>query len=339
MHAKLAGHRLPLQEMITAHIDAARTKLAAEEKGEEKKDEKVKNLLKFEKKEHGHVPSVKEEKEEYEKKSSVDFHDPDDMDKLASALDAVGDALTKQADSVDNGGEKKQGGEQLATQSPTPGKQNYARGAATAAHQPKKEADKSTVDNPGPATAVSTDDKRPPGGGAKYPAKGVFKTASQSVRDLIEAKKAEKAGTVVEETEKSASVGNEAVDFILDKVAEFQGGGLVLSDDKAGNNPMPAMVPGRSLIQNKDSIKNVTKKDAKSPRKAELTQVLTEPAMSKAHDPVVQNNLRNASKGGVKIAAAKAYLQKIAEEGCTCGKKGECRHCKLAKAIEAKKAS
>lgn len=347
MHSKLAGHRLPLQEMITAHIDAARVKLAAAEGKDD--DGKVKKLLKYEKKEHGHVPSVEEE--EKEKKSSasaIDFHDPDHMDKLAAALDEVGDALVKQSDSVFIGGEKKQGGETLPTQSPTGGKQNYNTGQATPKHQvPKKTPEKATVDNPGAATAVETDDKRAPGGtGAKYPAKGVLKTAAQSVKDMIEAKKGEKKdekkGDEKKEEKKDEKKEDKektsAVDFILPKLAEFHGGGETL-DSPSETGPKPAMVPGRALVQNKDQIKNVTKREAKAPRKAELKQVLTEPALSKAHDPVVQNNLRNASKGGVKIAAAKAYLQKIAEEGCKCGDKGTCRHCKLASAIKAKKAS
>lgn len=343
MHSKLAGHRLPLQEMITAHIDAARVKLAAAE-GDEGK---AKKLLKYEKKEHGHIPSVEEE--EKEKKSSatsIDFHDPDHMDKLASALDEVGDALVKQADSVFIGGEKKQGGEVIPTQSPTPGKQNYKTGKATAAHQvPTKTGLKATVDQKGAATAVPTDDERAPGGtGAEYPKKGVLKTAAQSVKDMIEAKKGEKKDEKKgdekkeEKKEKDDKEKTSAVDFILPKLAEFHGGGETL-DSPSETGPKPAMVPGRALVQNKDQIKNVTKREAKAPRKAELKQVLTEPALSKAHDPVVQNNLRNASKGGVKIAAAKAYLQKIAEEGCTCGDKGTCRHCKLASAIKAKKAS
>lgn len=45
-----------------------------------------------------------------------------------------------------------------------------------------------------------------------------------------------------------------------------------------------------------------------------LSEVLTEPAMSRSTDSTVQENLRNASAGGVKIAAARAYLQKIASD-------------------------
>ena len=59
--------------------------------------------------------------------------------------------------------------------------------------------------------------------------------------------------------------------------------------------------------------------------------------MSKSTDNKVHQNLRNASKGGVKIAAADklALLQKIAEDGCKCSGKGECQYCKM-KAAKAK---
>lgn len=350
MHTKLAG-RLPLQEMISQHIDAARTKLAA---AEDKEKEKVRKLVSFEKKEHGHVPSEKEEREEYEKKGSAfDPFDPDQVEKLASALDTVAEKLA--SDSVFIGGEKHQGGQVLATMSRVPGKQPWAKSHATGKHQiPNNTGMKAAVDNPGAATAVPTDDGRAPGGtGAEYPKKGVLKTsaaektAGQSVLERIEARKAAVAGEESEAEEpkegKKQKQSSAAIDFILGKIAsaktaEFHGGGMTL-DFPSQEGPKPSMVPGRSLVQNKDQIKNVTKREAKAPRKKELKQVLTEPALSAAHDNVVQENLRNASKGGVKIAAAKAYLKKIASEGCTCEGKGTCRHCKLAAAIEARKAS
>jgi hypothetical protein len=339
MHTKLAG-RLPLQAMIAQHLDAAQTKLAAVDEKEKKKVEK---LVAFEKKEHGHIPSEKEEREEYEKKASaIDFRDPDEIEKLASALELVGEKLA--ADSVVNGGESKQGGEQLATMGPVGGKQPYKHDKAR--HQIPAPTTKATKDNPGPANAMATDDERAPGGnGAKYPAKGVLKTAGQGVLDRIAARKQEalggaeepaEAAPVVEITEKQAS----AAEYILGKIAESTQGGMTL-DSASGQGPKPPSQPGRQLISSNSAPVSATKKDAKSPRKPELAQVLTEPAMTRATDSKVHENLRNASKGGVKIAgaAAKVYLQKIAEEGCTCGKQGECRYCKLAKAVEAKKAS
>jgi hypothetical protein len=87
---------------------------------------------------------------------------------------------------------------------------------------------------------------------------------------------------------------------------------------------------GRSHIQSNSAAINYTKKDAKGPQKSQLKEVLDEPALSAKHDSKLQENLRNTGAAGVKIAAAaRAYLQKVAEEGCTCGNSGECDHCKL----------
>lgn len=431
MHTKLAGH-LPLQEMIAHHIDAARAKVAAAEESDKAK-EKAKKLIAYEKKEHGgKIPSEKEEEAEHEKTSSAFFQDPGSIEKLAEALEYVGEKLA--GDSIVNGGEAKQGGEQLATMGVVPGKQPYKRDAAK--HQVPAPGTQGTKDNPGPANAMATDESRAPGGnGAKYPAKGVLKTASESVMDRIAAKAAQQFDVEVEDGEektasddhkgakrvaKGALIGGAAAglgplatgagglaygagkhpkmtgkalkalakevgkhpgrsakavgtaakiygkamwrpalggaalgaaaggahhlykkhkekkssaEFILNKLAEFHGGGETLDDQAA---PVPSNA-GRQMISSNKAPVSATKREAKAPRKVELKEVLTEPAMTSSTDSKVNENLRNASKGGVKIAAAKAYLQKVAEEGCTCGDKGECRHCKLAKAIEAKK--
>jgi hypothetical protein len=332
MHTKLAG-RLPLQDMIAAHIESARVKLAAAEGKESKKDEKdekkVEKLVKYEKKEHGgKIPSEKEE--EAEKTASFDAFDPDSIDKLASALEQVAEKLA--GDSVELGGEKKQGGEVLPTQTPTGGKQAYT-GAKAKTQIPQSSKEKATKDNPGAATAMETDETRKVGPSAAYPAKGVLKTAGQTVLERIQAKRDEAAGEAVLVPEKTAG----AIDYVLEKIkaAEFHGGGETLDDKSA---PIPSNA-GRQMIASNKAPVGATKREAKAPRKAELAQVLKEPALTSSTDNTVNQNLRNASKGGVKIAAAKAYLRKIAEEGCTCGKDGTCRHCKLQKAVEAKKAS
>jgi len=132
---------------------------------------------------------------------------------------------------------------------------------------------------------------------------------------------------------KSSADGNEAIDYILGKIAEAEQGGMTL-DSASEEGPKPESGPkggndGRSLISSADAVINATKKQAKAPQKRQLAEVLTEPALSKSTDSVVHNNLRSATSGGVKIAANLQLLQKIAEEGCTCGGKGECQHCKL----------
>lgn len=325
MHSKLAG-RVPLADMVARTLDSARTKLAAAE-CKDGKSEKEKKLLDYEKKEHGHVPSVKEE--EQEKKAGADM----DFDKLAMALDAAGDLLIKEADSIENGGESKQGGEQLPTASPVGGKQPYKHDKSK--HPvPTSSSSVSTKDNPGAATAMATNEGKKPGG-APYPAKGVLKTAADSVKDKVQAAKdGEKKDDKKDEKDTEKKAASEAVDYILGKVAEIRGGGETLDDKSA---PVPSN-PGRQLISSNKAVTDATRAQAKAPRKAELAQVLTEPAMTRSTDSKVHENLRNASKGGVKIAAAKVLLEKIAAEGCTCDKKGECRYCKMKAVLDKKKA-
>lgn len=463
LHPTLAGH-LPLQDMIQQTITSAREKLAAAEEKKESKEHEAKEHEAKEKKMPFGEKKKKEEAKEKNSSAILDCTDVSEMDKLASALEEMADDLIKEADSIENGGESKQGGEQLATMSPVGGKQNYKRDAAK--HQvPNSTGLQAAKDDKGASTAVPTDDTRAPGGtGAKYPAKGVLKTAGENPFAAMASKKDEKkeekgekkedkkdeekekkssaverlqaalekqAGASYGKAEKDeqvrtargagrrgavggavagASLGHtlgnhgkliakglhheglgskgvykglakiqnkvggkagaalglaggaalgygalraksrvtnrvdraigqigektkkSAADFILDKIAEFHGGGETL-DSKSGSGPKPPSNPGRQLIDNNAAVTNAKKVDAKSPRKAELAQVLTEPAFSKAHDSKVQDNLRNAAKGGVKIAeATKEALQKIAADP------SDPRHEALKKAIADRKA-
>jgi hypothetical protein len=441
MLSTLAGH-LPLQDMIQQTIDSAREKIAAAED----KDKKANPFAKHEKGES----KAEEKKEEAakEKKSSaiLDISDPEEMDKLASALDEMGDDFIKEADSIENGGESHQGGQQLATMSPVGGKQSYKKDSAH--HQVPTSTGLETKKETGSAkTAVPDTQHKPPVPlNAAYPAKGVLKTAEfppkkdDEEKDKGEKKpfpfaKKEEKGEKKEEPKKEedkekkssavvalqnalekvsaeygkaekeehkriargaghvggalgalklglkgATSGNStvagrvakglggaalgglagegvgyglarasnrvdraiggegkkekksAVDFIMDKVAEFHGGGETL-DSKSGSGPKPPSQPGRQLIANNKAPVSATKREAKAPRKAELAQVLTEPAMTKSTDSKVQDNLRNASKGGVKIAeAAKEALQKIAADP------NDPRHEALKQAIAKRKA-
>lgn len=172
MHSKLAGH-LPLQDLIQQTIESARVKTA--------ESDKVKKLVEYEKKEHGHVPSVKEEKEECEKEknsSAIDFSDHDDVVKLAAALDFVADDFLKQADKVELGGESHQGGMVLPTGTPVSGTQPYKKDGSKQHQVPMSTGTEKVVDNPGASTAVPTNMGNPAGHKSTYPAKGVLKTGS-----------------------------------------------------------------------------------------------------------------------------------------------------------------
>lgn len=391
MISKLAGH-LPLADMITNLIDGARTKLAAEEGGDK---DKVKKLVKYEKKEHGHIPTEKEEEaeHEHEKKASViDPTDPEEIEKLASALDQVGDELIKTAgDVVETGGESKGGGTVLPTMAPVGGKQSYKKDSSKSHNVPMHTPEKSTKDNPGPATAVMADEKSGPL--LKYlhskQSPKIMKTAAESVMEKIraagkgkdekkeskkdeheehESKSEEKKEHKDGEEKKAASVlaleaavtkmaapekdkkdekkqeKKSSVSYILDKLAEGEQerrmGGMTL-DSKSGDGPKPPSGSkggnnARSMIESNKAATDAKKVQTKAPQKKMMAEVLTEPALSKAHDSKVQDNLRNAAKGGVKIAASRELLKKIAAEGCTCDGKGECKYCKMKKSMEKK---
>jgi hypothetical protein len=322
MKNKLAG-RLSLQEAIAQTLADTKEKLASA-KGEVAKEVKPAKVV--------------EEPVEAEKTASIlDPQDPDQVEKLASALEFAAEKLA--GDHVCMGGESHQGGEVLPVQAPASGKQPVSKAHATPKHvTPNKTGMISPKDNKGAATAVPTDDNRAPGGtGAKYPAKGVLKTGSavDALQAAIDSKLAEKTAAPKAEEKKVEEKVEEAkeesaLDYLLKKISGADMGGESHQGGETLSNtaPVPSNA-GRQMIASNSAPKSATKREAKAPRKAELKQVLTEPALSAAHDDVVNKNLRNASKGGVKIAAARALLEKISQEGCQCGGDVTCRYCKM----------
>lgn len=131
----------------------------------------------------------------------------------------------------------------------------------------------------------------------------------------------------------------------------------------------------RSLIASNASAINFKKRDAKRPQIDMVEGVLVDSKLNQSTDSKLQENLRSVGQAGVKIAAdGRSLLQKIASgqgtpeqtaylrrlvkqaeaeapvpgmtamagsdttpDGCTCGKTGECRVCKLRAALEAAK--
>lgn len=419
MTTKMAG-TLSLQEMVRSQIELAREKIAAaEEKSDEKKDEGRK-VLPFKKKDE---KGEKEDEKKEKTSSTIDLDDPNEVEKLASALDFTADLL-KEAEGGFIGGESPQGGQLMPNNGVTGGKQSYKKDAPAGHSVPMSTGLKARADAGKAATLVPDN-----GDGTlpNYPKKGVFKTASTTVAELIAARRektaaslahnlgrassavtnfatknphaaagiagaglgaaagaagsedghriggALKGGVVGGALGAGASKGREALNetfgknknfmkgvqkqtslrdaaaakakvssvdaynFILNKLAESAQGGETLDSaaGESGGAPVPSN-PGRQLISSNAAPAKATKREAKAPRKPELATVLSEPAFSAGKDNKVNENLRNASKGGVKIAAARALLQKIAAEGCTCNEKGECSYCKL-KAATAKK--
>jgi hypothetical protein len=472
MHSKLAGH-LPLQDLIASTLNSARTKLAAAEESEKKK------VNPFAKKNEEKGESKKEEKEEHEKEkksSALDPFDPGDIEKLASALDEIGEEFLKESDSIENGGESHQGGEQIATNSPVGGKQPYKKDGSKKHQIPTSTGMEARKETGPAATAVPDTLHSPPVPlNSAYPSKGVLKTAfavtqaghkfdaakarakqeeqethhdankayggavgkldafnnkltarneaykaskheagknaynpwggmrtptdkekssgvarlqaaiekqaafaatakgheyeskamhatakkdfavskaSQEYRkanpilsrlpgtpgsgkgDRIRARKNEyganehaqganssgKAGRGLPSSYEKADLAksSSAVDFIMNKISESATGGMTL-DSQSGVGPKPESGSAggndaRSALESSTAAINMKKVDGKKPQKRMLSEVLTEPALTSSTDSKVNENLRNASKGGVKIAAARAYLAKVAAD-------------------------
>lgn len=176
MKTKLAGRHLTLQEMITQTIESSQTKMASVQ--EDEKADRVKKLLAYEKSEHGgHIPSVKEEKAE--KTASINPMDPDQIEKLASALNHVGDELIKES-SVNNGGESHQGGMQIETNNMVSGTQSYKKDSSKSHNVPMSTGMQAASDNGKGKTQVPNDHDRAPGGSAGSLLNS-FKTASPTM--------------------------------------------------------------------------------------------------------------------------------------------------------------
>lgn len=338
MNTSLAGYT-PLRALLQQAITNGQEKVAAAEgrTGSKKEAEKP----------------VEKPVEKTASADGIDFRNPDHMEKLASALEEAGSKLAA-GEVAFMGGEKVPSTGVVPNNKPVGGKQPYKKDSATSAHLvPNSTGLVSRPDGAGPTLVPDNKDKAP--GGKAYPAKGVLKNASAEILEKLKAGKAEaeKAATakaddkttVITPAEKTAAKteekpsGTDALSFIterMDKVAygevEKRMGGDTL--DSASGSGAPKQ-PGdgnsdRKALKTNTGPVDLKKVQAKATEKKDLKQVLTEPALSKAHDSKVHENLQNASKGGVKIAeVAKALVEKIAAEGCTCGGKGECRYDKM----------
>jgi len=84
------------------------------------------------------------------------------------------------------------------------------------------------------------------------------------------------------------------------------------SNTPRGSAPTSGEGGGRELISSNESAINATKGQAKQQNKGALSELLTEPMHSSAHDKTLQESLDNTSSAGVKISAARELLKKLA---------------------------
>jgi len=186
--------------------------------------------------------------------------------------------------------------------SPTPGVQSEAVGQAKNDQVPMKPgSDTKTLGQTNPTTAMETTIETPPGGSESWKDKDVLKQAAAAlIKKTAAAKQVSRVFKLIKEAD------------IPPQATEAEQGVPAL--------PGPAAAQEK-LIDSITSAINYTKRDAKAEPKERMGEVLDEPAQKKTTDTVLQNNLSNTDAAGtkissVKVAAARAYLKKVAEAGC-----------------------
>lgn len=349
MNNKLAS-RLPIQQMIASVISSATEKVAEAQSS----SQKARELISYEKREHGHIPTPAEE--EAEKTKTANAVASDYVEKLASAVEFIVGSfdtiefpnkgvLQKAAESAGSPQGAGKGPGSLEVTDAIGGQQNYNMGHA---HNTEASSSKASTSlsgsHPGDGkTQLDNNMHNAPGGGslaptAKYPPKGPLvsgptaKTAAanslrQAVLRKLAGEDVSQANISAERTANPLAGMGQLQSFDATEVAPHQAGDA--SGGGFGNQ-------NRRLIASNQAAIDATKRDAKGPVKTQLSELLEEPALSSSTDPVLNNNLQNTGKAGVKIAAARAALEKVAQQGCTCTTiDGECAFDKLSKVAAA----
>lgn len=366
MKNKLAS-RLPIQQMIANVIHSATEKVASDE---EARKNKVRELVAYEKREHGHIPTPAEEREEHEKTASVS---DDYIEKLASAVEFISGNLhtiefppqpvlkTAMEDSPQGAG--KGPGSLVVEETNTKGRQNYNLGharnteASRSTHGSRlsgshdtdgdSQLDNNMHDAPGNNHGIKPTTRYPDKGplvnnptahskhasvqslyqGAVGPKTKVASALRKAVLHKLAGEDVMKANIEAERNADPLAGKGQLESFDSSQAAPHQAG-----DETAGGYGNQA----RRLISSIENVINATKRDAKGPVKQQLSELLDEPALNASTDPVLKNNLQNTGKAGVKIAAARTALEKVAQQGCQCVTiDGECAFCRLGEKVAA----
>lgn len=351
MTDKLAS-RLPLQQMIANVINSATEKVA----NEKTRNQKVKELISYEQHEHGHIPTPREE--ETEKNAFTLPY----IDKLASAVEFIANNLNSidfpqkgiLQKAAESSGHSPQGAGKgegaLEVSDSIGGQQNYQTGHAhnTEASSSKANTSLSGARDGDGKTQLDNNMHNAPGGSGikpttRYPAKGPLvsgpsvgghhskEAAAQAIRQAVLRKLAGedvmKANIEAERSADPLAGKGQLESFDATQASPHQSGDA--SGGGFGNQ-------GRRLIASNQAVIDATKGDAKGPVKTQLSEVLEEPALTSSTDPVLEHNLQNTGKAGVKIAASRTVLEKVAQQGCTCVTiDGECAFCRLSTKVAA----
>jgi hypothetical protein len=280
--------RFSLQDMVrnTLAEAAEREKLASAPESEKQGPPASKKEEKKDKAE-----DKAEKKEEAVKTSSV-F-----VEKLASAVDWLNSYYLPKLAAGEIG--PGTGPNPLPLNSATAGHQNYETGQASHDQPPKTPGkDPKSPGQTNPGTALETTINDPPGGHESWKGKDVMKQAQIARVAAIMAKMA----------------GEDTAHAHLGGAHHDNPPPATKAEEGVPSLPGPA-ARQESMINSNQAAIHYTKGQAKAEPKRRMSEVLSEPAQKKSTDPVLHNNFDATGKAGVKIAAARVLLQKIAEEG------------------------
>lgn len=352
---KLAS-KLPIQSMIASVISSSMDKMASDESTKRK----VQNL----------IAPQEEVDEDKTKTASAASGGAQYIEKLASAVQFISEnlgsldfapqgVLQKRASEESTGvGAGRGPGSLEVTPSETSGTQNYNLGHARNIDASKSQAGTSLAgshEGDGKTQLENTMHHAPGGGNiaptAKYPPKGPLvatPTKTATVQDIYRA--AVKTASPLRQAVLQKLAGEDVAKANIEAARDanpLAGMGQLSTTTADQSSPHQAGDHGggygneaRRLIASNQAAIDATKGDAKGPVKQQLHEVLEEPALSSSTDPVLEENLRNTGKAGVKIAAVRAALTKVAQQGCTCKTiDGECANCKMQKVAGAMKSN
>lgn len=264
--------------------------------------------------------------ESYEEKTSSAF-----VEKLASAVafcnehflqkEAVGKpepskSHTPPTADTGLGAGKGTGSLETNVDSPTAGMQSEETGQATGQQVPATNppSDPSSPGQTNPSTALQTTIQERPGGSEDWTNKDVQKQASARAAQIARVRGI--MAKMAADSVNPASIGAKTTNPHQSSPEGVSAAG------EGGKPSVPGEVSKQeSMVGSNESATNYTKQQAKAVPKARMGEVLDEPAQKKSTDPVLHQNLDAASGAGVKlssvskVAAARALLQKVAEEG------------------------
>ena len=162
------------------------------------------------------------------------------------------------------------------------------------------------------ASAMQTDEADPPGG---VKAASVYREALiDAITKKASAEKLARLGRLKMAAGQPALVDQSRTSDITERGQESPLGGSPEGERGVGSN--------------QEAI-DFTKAQGATSKRKDMKAYLNEPAMSRGTDPVLHNQLAHAGSAGVKLAAAKAYLVKVAGEGCSCDRHGTCTYCSM----------